>query len=1554
MSNLNRFGVSVYVKNLYYNKYPRIADLDGDGINDYIEFKSTGDWTIWSYSHQTHHFELKTTGDIEDNIDNDDKIIISDFNGDGIGDVWKFYEGGLLIYTLKGNSFEEIFSTPDISSKHNFTLGDFNGDGKTDIFMYGWNGTDWANWQVRLSTGDDFETNYIPRKKTNLKDDVIRPADFNGDGWTDLMITASDNEWAGYYYYISKNSGHDFVDQEYPYGQPSTLNYYIDDFDGDGRDDYLCTDATSPMWEGYSIDHSSGNTSVLMEKVGNGLGVLTKPHYVKLSTALPTTYQKGTDEGFPLYVYQGPLTVVSSVEVDNGLGSMNTFNYYYEGLKIHRQGKGLLGYKKIKITDVRAGIETESAFGYDGTYFFQKNSAIYKRIAGHDEVYESQINGYDVKILDEDTKRIFPYVSSSNKNNLLSGNTVYMTSVYDNYGNPEVITTTYENGVSETVTNTYENIYSSRWLLGRPTATSQVFTDGESTINRLTIRDFDDYNNHLIYETTLSGTNKQLTHSFQYNRDGTLFQESLSDEIDVRPTKYFYDPRGVRIIAIKDTSLTLVTNTYDSYGRLQSKKDLLNNTVTYAYDNLHRQVSVSNSDGSGSTTFYYWADPTSNPLLARYSIRSLQNDGSESRIWYDKLGREIKSYVLDFDGSPIYRNTEYNLLGQVSQTSEPYFSGCCSWNVITYDDAAHYNRKKQLTRPSGRNTTWEYFDNTNSISESTAGKEVTKEFDSDGTLKSVHDDGGDITYTYYPDGKIRTITAPGNNTTSMEYDIAGNQTKLTDPSAGIINYTYNAFGQLLTQINARLQQTILTYHFDGKIKDKTTLEGFTEYTYNVNNQLTEISCSTTGVSRLISYYPNGKILQIQETVPASSPFYTSYTYDNLGRVQIIAHPSSITEMFTYQYGYLTSVSANNQVSWTITGMNSRGQLTNSQFSYLGYNQLQSTYGYDTYGYPSSTVTGSLQSYHYEFQPTTGNLNWRRNDLHSNIQENFAYDPLDRLDKIYRGTTTLLDMAYDDNKGGITLKDDFGTFKYENPGHPYAISEINPMTGPMPDYDQNIDYTSFESVKNISENGIIASFLYNSDNERAKMVVSEGGNTILTRWYPSSQHIKETSNGTTKQYTFIGGDAYTAPILAVVEMGTPTYYYLLRDYLGSITHVVNASNGSVLAEYSYDAWGRMRDPITWINFTPGNEPDLIMAGRGFTGHEHLKWFNLINMNGRVYDPLVGQFLSPDNFVQYPDFTQNFNRYAYCLNNPLVYSDPDGEFVHLIVGAIIGGVTNLVINWNKIDNFGEGLGYFGIGAAAGAIGAGVGAGISSAMAVGSAAGGSSTFAAGFWGTSTALTAASSFTTGAAVGAGAGFSAGFTNGFGNGLMQGQNFGEALWSGTKDGLIGGTSGALLGGIVGGVDASIDNRNFWNGKTKDPVVNGWRHLSGGGWKAMPGERQGYYLTEHNEVIPSWRADILTANQSNFSSASAQGMTIDFNAGSRGSFKFTNKTAFGLNLRITGLQIDANLQAFANNNMFFSTPSILGNFNNFASSYSWLSTFGNGPGKGSFTLMFFK
>ena len=106
--------------------------------------------------------------------------------------------------------------------------------------------------------------------------------------------------------------------------------------------------------------------------------------------------------------------------------------------------------------------------------------------------------------------------------------------------------------------------------------------------------------------------------------------------------------------------------------------------------------------------------------------------------------------------------------------------------------------------------------------------------------------------------------------------------------------------------------------------------------------------------------------------------------------------------------------------------------------------------------------------------------------------------------------------------------------------------------------------------------------------------------------------------------------------------------------GYITTLLKQT-GAVSERYSYDAWGRRRNPANWNDYNV-KAPRLI--ARGYTGHEMLDGFGLINMNGRMYDPVIGRILSPDIVVQNPGKTQDYNRYSYCNNNPLKYTDPSG--------------------------------------------------------------------------------------------------------------------------------------------------------------------------------------------------------------------------------------------------------------------------------------------------------
>jgi RHS repeat-associated protein len=98
-----------------------------------------------------------------------------------------------------------------------------------------------------------------------------------------------------------------------------------------------------------------------------------------------------------------------------------------------------------------------------------------------------------------------------------------------------------------------------------------------------------------------------------------------------------------------------------------------------------------------------------------------------------------------------------------------------------------------------------------------------------------------------------------------------------------------------------------------------------------------------------------------------------------------------------------------------------------------------------------------------------------------------------------------------------------------------------------------------------------------------------------------------------------------------------------------------SDGDLVEEYNYDPWGRRRNPSDW---SYSNVATPTYTQRGFTGHEHLDMFNLINMNGRIYDSEIARFLSPDPIIQDPYNLLSYNRYSYCLNNPLKYTDPSG--------------------------------------------------------------------------------------------------------------------------------------------------------------------------------------------------------------------------------------------------------------------------------------------------------
>ena len=136
-------------------------------------------------------------------------------------------------------------------------------------------------------------------------------------------------------------------------------------------------------------------------------------------------------------------------------------------------------------------------------------------------------------------------------------------------------------------------------------------------------------------------------------------------------------------------------------------------------------------------------------------------------------------------------------------------------------------------------------------------------------------------------------------------------------------------------------------------------------------------------------------------------------------------------------------------------------------------------------------------------------------------------------------------------------------------------------------------------------------------------------------------------------------------------------FLLYDHLGSIDVITNVI-GTVEQDMSFDTWGQRRAAANWTVLALLRLTDTThgrTTTRGFTGHEMLDAVGIIHMNGRIYDPKLGRFMQADPVIQFPDYSQSWNRYSYVLNNPLNATDPTG-YIGGLIGGIIGGAIGFI--------------------------------------------------------------------------------------------------------------------------------------------------------------------------------------------------------------------------------------------------------------------------------------
>jgi RHS repeat-associated protein len=239
---------------------------------------------------------------------------------------------------------------------------------------------------------------------------------------------------------------------------------------------------------------------------------------------------------------------------------------------------------------------------------------------------------------------------------------------------------------------------------------------------------------------------------------------------------------------------------------------------------------------------------------------------------------------------------------------------------------------------------------------------------------------------------------------------------------------------------------------------------------------------------------------------------------------------------------------------------------------------------------------------------------------------------------------------------------------------------------------NLDERAYEMTKGAD----VTRFWYGTGGDRYKRVdvSSLGTKTTIN---VGNLEIETLGNLTTTKRTVAGvymevSYKYAPPSKL---LRAPESKYLHHDQLGNVVRITDA-NGVVKEKLDFDAWGARRnvnDPRqTFItagqvsNGTltlPSNQIlRLYATKRGFTGHEMVDGFDIVHMNGRIYDNMIGRFLQADPVVQDPSNTQNFNRYTYVWNNPLAYTDPSGYssignlFKQIIAIAIVI-VGNIII-------------------------------------------------------------------------------------------------------------------------------------------------------------------------------------------------------------------------------------------------------------------------------------
>ncbi len=1461
-------------------------------------------------------------GRIRNTIKDTDQILTMDVNGDGKTDIVHLTKSRAYIYMLNSsNELEFISETASgyIKTSTQPLVGDYNGDGKGDIMI-----PDAANsnrFNILLSRGTQFYvtqrafnfsygTDYYDPRNGQFDGYNLIPVDINGDGKTDIIdyrtVTknSSSTGTQEIRVYNNKNTNGELL-QFTPGGNKqitSSLKHYplpmfLSADQRNGSLEFASISNQSISSFSFALDHRK---DMALLQVSNN-GVEQRIYYGDLVSVEPQDgvdflYTRGLDQIYPYadVVSLPGIKLVSYIERKVPQASdISTLrqDFHYKGAVTHLGGLGFIGFQYTSRSNWHAD---DGYLIYDNTTFdLQRRGAVTDTYSTpYTQRFGSIPSDYITK-----TKNVYEYTEASNKSfthtltssttqNQLEGTSTSSHYIYDAYNNPTQETVNYS-GHGSTVTElTYTNSTGSPYYIGRPTHKKVTSTIGANSFS--TEEDYS-YTGALLTTKKVKGNGTQFnTETYTHDEYGNITGTTITPYGEAsRTTAFKYDPSHRFIEKSTDIDGLETTFAYDpATGTLKTETDPFNFVTSYLYDKWNRVTHATDYLGNTTTTTYTESGNY-------YTVTSTAPDGSSTSSRYDPLKRKVNDRSKGLGGQWTQVSYGYDKLGRLEKQSEPHFgSAPTQWNTTEYD---FYGRVKSQLLYTGKSINYTYNELITTVDDGT--KSVTTTKDAMGNVVQLDDPGGSITYTYFGNGALKS-SSYGGVTQTIEQDGWGRKTKLTDPSAGVYTYAYDGYGQVIKETNPK-GSTEYTYLPTGRVQQTKTTGDHTRmttnYVYdNTTKLLTAMTASDAINGTAYTYgYDYDDYLRPDKVTEdtGTAQFEKAYTYDSYGRplqesysAQTAGNASTNSYTYTYDsHGAFTGFN-----NWAITSQNARGQITGVQ---MGTGETE-TNTYDAYGFLTTTEVfkPNADAPHiqnsYDFNAQRGTLTSRTLAVNAGANslthtESFEYDSQDRL---LKGTSPFGRTNAYDAYGRITTNSAIGAFAYQEGDKRYQLKEMTLNEAGAGFYKnrerQQITYNAFKKPVEIHEAGKgRVSFEYGPMHNRTRAwyggVAEDKNDRRYHKQYSSiipAEIVHDKEQNSYKFVFFTGGDAYSAPIARIEKFTNGTsdggaIYHLQRDYLGSILNITkqggDSIDGSGLVEHrQFGAWGTVDG--YWSTATDSDTMgyDSILD-RGYTGHEHFYDLGLIHMNGRIYDPQMGRFLSPDNYVQDPYNTQNYNRYGYVLNNPLIFVDYTGEWAGVddIIAGAIGGLVNLGVNiangnlsgmgfW---ETLGKGAAAFGSGAAAGvlalygpagwAAGGAIVSGTNSWLsgnegwdivkdtgigAVSGLAGGAiGKYTAQFTGVLIRdMKVTSPLLQGMLGGAlGSGITSGALN-FGSALIAGASFDEALQAGGQGALSGLATGAIVGAASAIAYSRVNGVNAFNGKSKIDVPKDWTQHS--------------------------------------------------------------------------------------------------------------------------------